>query len=37
MYGIAIALGMLSNSATSLTIDAYGHISDNARGIYKIA
>ncbi|CAA2983361.1 pyrophosphatase [Olea europaea subsp. europaea] len=37
MYGIAVAvLGKLSTIATGLAIDAYGPISNNARGIVEM-
>ncbi|MBI2602824.1 MAG: V-type H(+)-translocating pyrophosphatase [Deltaproteobacteria bacterium] len=37
MYGIAMAaLGMISTIAVSLTIDAYGPVSDNAGGIAEM-
>jgi len=37
MYGIALAaIGMLSNLATSLAIDGYGPISDNAGGMVEM-
>jgi len=38
MFGVALgALGILSNLACSLAIDAYGPISDNAGGIAEMA
>lgn len=37
-FGVAIAaLGVLSNMATSLTIDAFGPIADNAGGVAEMA
>lgn len=37
MYGIALsAIGMLSNLATSLAIDGYGPIADNAGGMVEM-
>lgn len=38
MYGISISvLGMLANMSLSLTIDAFGPISDNAGGISEMS
>lgn len=37
MYGVSLAaLGMLSNLSISLTIDGYGPIANNARGIVEM-